>query len=40
MKDKHKGFYKVLLDKSEEIGISKRVIQIYIDQVTSRFEVK
>ncbi|WP_263399372.1 hypothetical protein [Sutcliffiella deserti] len=40
MKDKRKEFFELLLVNSEKVGIPKRVIQIYVDQVTNRIEVK
>jgi hypothetical protein len=40
VKDERKEFFESLLENAEKVGIPKRVIQIYLDQVTNRFEVK
>lgn len=40
LNDKRKKYFNALLANSERLGIPKRVIQIYIDQINNKFEVK
>ncbi|WP_421379650.1 hypothetical protein ACOJQI_15955 [Bacillus salacetis] len=40
MKDKKKAFLNSLLANSEKVGMPKKVIEIYINQINNRFEVK